>query len=86
MKHALNALVLSLGTLSLVSCCSLGFGSCGDRASSATKQCPDCLSKFDPKDECCGNLSEAVIQRASAQGWDGSPHIGLIPTMKPLAE
>lgn len=48
--------------------------------------CPDCITKFKPCPKCCGGVSDTVIRRASAQGWNGNPHIGLIPTMKVLAE
>ena len=47
-------------------------------------ECPDCLSIYCPDPGCCGTTSEVVIQRRTAQGGTGNPHIGLIPTMKPL--
>ena len=49
-------------------------------------RCPECITKFKPCDKCCGGVGKEVIKRASAQGWNGNPHIGLIPTMKVLAE
>ncbi len=48
--------------------------------------CNKCGSSFCPKPQCCGIVSNAVLSRATAQGGTGEPHIGLIPTMKTLAE
>jgi len=48
--------------------------------------CGICGSIFDPSSDCCGIISPAVLKRATAQGGTGEPHIGLIPTMKVLAE
>ncbi|MFK7851397.1 MAG: hypothetical protein AB8D78_10505 [Akkermansiaceae bacterium] len=48
--------------------------------------CPKCTRFYCPKKGCCGSTSDQVIKMATAQGPVGSPHIGLIPTMKPLAE
>lgn len=48
-------------------------------------KCPDCTRFYCPKADCCGTTSEATIKMATAQGPVGSPHIGLIMTMKPLA-
>ncbi len=48
--------------------------------------CTKCMSTYCPKKGCCGNTGKEVIRRASAQGGSGNPHIGLIPTMKTLAE
>ena len=47
--------------------------------------CNDCTRFFCPKKDCCGTTSESTMRMATAQGATGSPHIGLIPTMKPLA-
>ncbi len=52
----------------------------------ADTTCPKCTERFDPSNACCGSVSDAVAQRATTQGWDGNPFIGLVPTMKPLAE
>lgn len=49
-------------------------------------QCPECITKFRPCDKCCGGVGDNVINRVSTQGWDGNPHIGLVPTMRVLAE
>ena len=46
--------------------------------------CGQCARYYCPKKDCCGSTSEATMRMASAQGSSGSPHIGLIPTMKPL--
>ena len=51
-----------------------------------THFCKKCGSSFCPKPECCGIVSEEVLARATAQGGTGEPQIGLIPTMKTLAE
>ncbi|BDS08163.1 hypothetical protein NT6N_32030 [Oceaniferula spumae] len=48
--------------------------------------CNKCGSSFCPKPECCGIVSKSVLARATAQGGTGEPQIGLIPTMKTLAE
>lgn len=47
--------------------------------------CGSCVRFFCPKKDCCGTTSEYTMRMATAQGGVGSPHIGLIPTMKPLA-
>lgn len=47
--------------------------------------CGSCTRYYCPKKDCCGTTSEATRQMASAQGSVGSPNIGLIPTMKPIA-
>jgi len=43
-----------------------------------------CGDNFCPEPECCGVISKQVLSRATVQGGTGEPHIGLIPTMKPL--
>jgi hypothetical protein len=48
--------------------------------------CQQCTRYYCPKKDCCGTTSESTIKIATAQGPTGSPHIGLIPTMKKLAE
>lgn len=50
------------------------------------KACTKCGSSFCPKPECCGIVSDTVLARATAQGGTGEPQLGLIPTMKVLAE
>lgn len=47
-------------------------------------KCPPCVQHYCAKKDCCGTTSEATMRMATAQGGVGSPHIGLIPTMKPL--
>jgi hypothetical protein len=47
--------------------------------------CGSCVRFYCPKDDCCGTTSESTRLLASAQGSVGSPNIGLIPTMKPIA-
>ena len=47
--------------------------------------CGTCVRFFCPKKDCCGTTSESTMNMATAQGATGSPHIGLIPTMKKLA-
>lgn len=44
-----------------------------------------CVRRYCPKKDACGTTSESTRQIASAQGSVGSPNIGLIPTMKPIA-
>jgi hypothetical protein len=47
--------------------------------------CGSCTRFFCPKKDCCGTTSDSTMKMATAQSATGSPHIGLIPTMKPLA-
>lgn len=47
--------------------------------------CGPCVRFYCPKKECCGTTSESTRNMSSAQGSVGSPNIGLIPTMKPIA-
>lgn len=48
-------------------------------------RCQKCTRFYCPKKGCCGSSAETAIKMKTAQGPSGSPHIGLIPTMKPLA-
>ena len=48
--------------------------------------CRSCVRLYCPKKDCCGTTSEAYLKMATAQGSVGSPNIGLIPTMRKLAE
>lgn len=48
--------------------------------------CRKCGSSYCPKPQCCGIVSDSVLARATAQGGTGEPQIGLIPTMKVLAD
>ncbi len=47
-------------------------------------KCPSCTRFYCLKDGCCGSSTEAARKMATAQGASGSPHMGLIPTMKPI--
>ncbi len=47
--------------------------------------CPQCVRFYCPVDGCCGTTGEKTIKMATAQPANGAPHIGLIPTMKPIA-
>lgn len=47
--------------------------------------CGSCVRFYCPKDDCCGTTSESTMKMATTQGGSGSPNIGLIPTMKPIA-
>ena len=47
--------------------------------------CGSCTRFYCPKKDCCGTTSEYTMKMATAQPAVGSPFIGLIPTMKPLA-
>ena len=44
-----------------------------------------CVRHYCPKKDACGTTSEQTRQMASAQGSVGSPNLGLIPTIKPIA-
>jgi len=48
--------------------------------------CQRCTRYYCPDKDCCGSTSESFMKMATAQGPTGSPHIGLIPTMRKLAE
>jgi hypothetical protein len=47
-------------------------------------KCPDCVRFYCLNEGCCGSSTEAARRMATAQGGTGSPHIGLIPTMKQI--
>ncbi len=47
-------------------------------------KCPDCVRFYCLDEGCCGSSSEAARKMATVQGGSGSPHLGLIPTMKPI--
>jgi len=44
-----------------------------------------CVRYYCPKNDSCGTTSNSTVLLMSSQGFTGSPHIGLIPTMKELA-
>ena len=46
--------------------------------------CGPCVRLYCPKKDCCGTTSISTMRMATAQGSVGSPHIGLIPTMRVL--
>lgn len=48
--------------------------------------CPSCVRFYCPKKDCCGTTAESYRKMVTSQGPVGSPHIGLVPTMKKLAE
>jgi hypothetical protein len=48
-------------------------------------KCNSCTRFYCPKKDCCGTTSEATLKMATVQGGTGSPHMGLVPSMKPLA-
>lgn len=47
-------------------------------------RCSKCTRFYCPEKDCCGTTAESTMRMATAQGAVGSPHIGLIPTMRPL--
>ena len=47
-------------------------------------KCPDCVRFYCLEDGCCGSNSEGARKMASVQGGSGSPHVGLVPTMKKI--
>jgi hypothetical protein len=47
-------------------------------------KCPKCTRFYCLKDGCCGSSTEAARKMATVQGSTGSPHVGLIPTMKSI--
>jgi hypothetical protein len=46
--------------------------------------CPDCTRYYCLDEGCCGSSTEEARKMASVQGGSGSPHVGLIPTMKKI--
>ena len=44
-----------------------------------------CVRFYCPRKGCCGTTSEYTLKMATVQGGSGSPNLGLLPTMKPLA-
>ncbi len=46
----------------------------------------NCWHVYYPDSEGCGTTGPKTRKMASAQGWSGSPHVGLVPTMKPLVD
>ena len=44
-----------------------------------------CVRFFCPTKNSCGSTSEQTLQLSTSQGAVGSPQIGLMPTMKPIA-
>ena len=48
--------------------------------------CGSCVRFYCSKKDCCGTTSESYRKRVTAQGPVGSPNIGLVPTMRKLAE
>lgn len=47
-------------------------------------KCPSCVRFYCLKDGCCGSSTKAARKMATAQPSSGSPHVGLIPTMKSI--
>ena len=47
-------------------------------------KCGSCVRFYCPKKGCCGTSHELFLKMATVQGGTGSPHMGLVPTMKPL--
>jgi predicted small secreted protein len=47
--------------------------------------CPSCVRLYCPEKDCCGSTSERFLKMVSLQGSAGSPNMGLVPSMKPLA-
>ena len=45
-----------------------------------------CTRRYCAEKDFCGTTSESTIKMATSQGPVGSPHIGLIPTMRKLAQ
>ena len=45
-----------------------------------------CWHTYIPDSEGCGTTGPKTRSMASAQGWSGSPNVGLVPTMKPLVD
>lgn len=48
-------------------------------------KCGSCVRFYCPKKGCCGTSHDLFLKMATVQGGTGSPHMGLVPSMKPLA-
>jgi hypothetical protein len=58
------------------------------RYKTVTKRVPvlrSCARYYCPKKDGCGTTHESTRVLASSQGSVGSPNLGLVPTMKPIA-
>ncbi|WP_035610132.1 hypothetical protein [Haloferula sp. BvORR071] len=47
-------------------------------------KCGDCVRLYCPNEGCCGSDTTAARRMSTIQGGTGSPHVGLIPTMKQI--
>ena len=47
-------------------------------------KCPSCVRLYCLDEGCCGSSTEEARKMATVQGGSGSPHVGLIPTMKQI--
>ena len=47
--------------------------------------CAPCVRYYCPKKDCCGTTSDVTLKMSTLQGGSGSPNLGLMPSMKPLA-
>ncbi len=47
--------------------------------------CDQCVHYYCPRKDNCGTTSASTLVISTAQGSSGSPNLGLIPTMKPIA-
>jgi hypothetical protein len=48
-------------------------------------KCPDCVRFYCVEKGCCGSDSDSARKLSSMQGGSGSPHVGLVPTMKKIS-
>ena len=46
--------------------------------------CPSCTRFYCLEEGCCGSKTESARKMATVQDASGSPHVGLIPTMKKI--
>lgn len=53
-----------------------------DKTRTVYVSCPKCVRFYCLDKGCCGSSTEAARKMATAQPPSGSPHMGLIPTMK----
>lgn len=47
-------------------------------------KCPSCTRFYCLEEGCCGSKTESARKMATVQDASGSPHVGLIPTMKKI--
>lgn len=81
-RHAMKRLVL----LSIPLLLAPVFGSCAPMFGvSDQTHAGSCTRFYVPRKNACGTTADSTLRMATTQSGTGSPHMGLMPTMKTLA-